>query len=119
MIKIPGVDLEKIKKMGSDLVDSVKSGEVINKVKSSVDSFTQGSRSNVILPEEIQQRLTEIQILLDQWREAKAAEQKLADHAYQAVFQFSQEVRTLCEKSLGSEVVVKEEIEPEIKKEEH
>ena len=90
-------NLDKLKKMGSDLVDSVKSGEMLNKVKSSVESVTQSNRKPITLPTEITTRLTEIETQLKALQEAQFVQQKAAQDLCNIVDAFSKDVIAYCE----------------------
>lgn len=84
------INLDKLKEMGSQLVDSVKSG---------VESVTQTTKKNPMLPSEINARIEEIQAHLKALQDAQFAQQKAADTLFNSISAFSREAIALCEKT--------------------
>lgn len=93
MVKIPKlseINLDTLKKMGNDLVDSVKSGEMMNKVKSGVESVTNTNKKSVVLPEEINNKLEEINAQLAELHAAQRHQQETTNKLYKSLANLSQ-----------------------------
>ena len=88
MIKIPKFDnlnLQNLKKMGEDLVDSVKSGDILGK-----------KSEKELLPEDIKTRMEVLEKRLGEFREAQKAMDLAAGSLVKEAKNLGEDVLTVC-----------------------